>query len=225
MKKYFEDFKKISLFKNIDSRDFEGLLKCIDAKIKKYDKNDFIIFQGEKIDYIGVVLKGTINILKEDALGERNIIAKLSPLNLFGEAFVCAGIENSPVSVVALEKCEVMTVAFKKIISTCPTSCSHHSILIENMIKILANKTIFLNDKIDILTKRSIREKIMTYLLTISKDFKEGSFFIPFSRDEFADYLCVNRSALSRELSNMKRDGIIDYDKNNFVLLKKSFDF
>ncbi len=219
MKKYLEFFKKVPLFQNIDINEIGSLLKCLDVKLKTYGKNEFIILAGEKISSIGLIIKGSVYIISEDGFGERNILAKLTSGNIFAEAFVCAGLQKSPVSVVTIEECEIMALEFKKIIHICPNSCSYHSLLIENMLKIIANKNILLNNKMEILNKRSIREKLITYFSQTSKEQNNSKFKIPFSREELADYLCVNRSALSRELSNMKNEGLINFNKNDFKIL------
>ena len=218
LEKSFEFFKNIPLFYNIKTDEIDYLLKCLDAKFKTYYKNDFIILADDDISFIGLIIRGSIHIISEDSFGERNIIAKLSRGNLFAEAFVCAGVKKSPISVMAVEECKIMTIEFNRIITTCPNSCSHHSSLIENMIKILSNKNLMLNNKIDILSKRSIREKLLAYFSILIKENKSNNFSIPFSRDELADFLCVNRSALSREITNMKNDGLIDFNRNNFTV-------
>jgi len=137
---------------------------------------------------------------------------------LFAESFVCAGIERIPVSVIAAENSEVLFIPFKKLMHTCEASCSFHQLLIENMMKVIARKNLMLTMKIEIAGKRTTREKVLAYLVQEKRKAGQDSFRIPYNRIELADFLCVDRSALSRELGRMQAEGLVAYDKDCFTL-------
>lgn len=211
--------KTSELFNAIDQNELETMITCLGGIVKTYKKDAYIIMAGDSVDYVGIIISGKVQIIKEDFAGNRNIITEHSEGELFGEAFACAGIQTCSYTVQAVTDCEIMMIKFKKIVTTCSNACAFHSMLISNMLKIIAQKNIELNNKMEIISQRTTREKLMTYLLTQAEKAKNSKFDIPFSRNELADYLCVERSAMSRELSKMKNDGIIEYNKNSFELM------
>lgn len=219
MKKYLDILKNVSLFQNIEFENLEAMLGCLGTRKQEYETGSIIILAGDKIQDVGIVIKGTVQIIKEDIMGNRAIISKLSESDIFSETLACAAVEESPVTVMALTPATVLFIGVKRIITTCSSSCIFHTTLVSNLLKVIAEKNIYLTTKINILSQRTIREKILTYL-TMQAD-KAGSliFSIPFNRGELADFLSVDRSALSRELTNMQNEGLIDYHKNNFKLL------
>ncbi len=215
---------KISeLFDGIDQNDYTTLINCLGGIEKTYSKDNYILLAGDTVDYVGVILSGKVKIIKEDFFGTRNIIAELGEGDVFGEAFACAGVGISNETVQASTDCRIMMIQFKKLVTTCSNACAFHSALIANMLKIVAKKNIHMSDKMEIISKRTTREKIMTYLLSEAEKKHNQRFEIPFSRNELADYLCVERSAMSRELSKMQQDKLIRYTKNNFELLESNF--
>ena len=218
MKNNFEVLKECPLFDKIAQNDIKSLLNCLSAKNKFFKKNDFIFLEGDKSTHVGIILSGSVCVVKEDFWGNRAILAKLGEGDLFGEAFSCAEIKSLPVSVVASENTEVILIDYKKIITNCSSACVFHTYLINNMIKILANKNIMMTQKIQHIVKRTTREKLLSYLSEQAMIHKSNNFQIPFNRQELADYLSVDRSAMSSELSKMKDDGIIEFNKNEFKL-------
>jgi CRP-like cAMP-binding protein len=211
--------KECPLFTGIDDAQLESLLGCLDAKYCSYKKDEFIFHADEKAEFVGVVLTGFVNIIQEDYWGNRAILGRISPGELFGEAFSCAESNRLHVSAVATEAAEIMQINYRRIITVCPASCVFHTKLITNMLKVLANKNIILTRKIEHISRRTTKEKLLSFLSdqALLKDSSE--IVIPYNRQELADFLCVERSALSRELAEMKKEGLLDYDKNRFVLL------
>ncbi|WP_340147270.1 Crp/Fnr family transcriptional regulator [Ruminiclostridium josui] len=177
-----------------------------------------LLLAGDKVSSVGIILSGSAQIVKEDIMGNRNIVSEIGVADMFGEAFACANVSKSPVTVLTTTGCTVMYIKFSRIITTCSSACSFHTMLISNMLSLIAQKNIFLNNKIDILSQRSIREKLMAYFSMQIQKSGKNRFRIPFSRDELADFLCINRSALSRELSKMKQENILDFDRNEFEI-------
>lgn len=211
--------KYAGLFAGISTDELSGLLSCLEVKTKQYEKKDIILLMEDKVDNIGLVIEGAVLIIKENVTGNQSIIDRIGQYELFGEAFVCAGIEKSPVTVIAAERCEIMWMHFRRIISTCPKACEAHSKLVENMMKLLALKILHINQKIEITSKKSIRDKLMTYLLLQADKAKSFDFTIPLNRSELADYLYADRSALSRELCKMRDEGLIEFKKNHFHMI------
>lgn len=221
MKKYLNILRKNCLFTGIDENDLENMLGCLSANVKSFSKNEIIYMAGNKISKVGIVVDGRVHLVKEDILGNRNIIAQIDIGQMFGEAFACAGTDNLPISVMASVNCTVMFIDYKKVITTCNNSCTFHHRLLENMLNILAMKNILLNNKIEHISKRTIREKVLSYLLEQAQQQGKTSFKIPFNRQELADYLCVDRSALSNELSKLRDEGKIEFNRCEFSILIK----
>lgn len=221
MKKYLNILKKNSLFTGIDENDLENMLGCLSANVKSFSKNEIIYMAGNRISKVGIVVEGRVHLIKEDILGNRNIIAQIDIGQMFGEAFACAGTDNLPISVMASANCTVMFIDYKKVITTCNNSCTFHHRLLENMLNILAMKNILLNNKIEHISKRTIREKVLSYLLAQAQQEGKTSFKIPFNRQELSDYLCVDRSALSNELSKLRDEGKIEFNRCEFSILIK----
>lgn len=210
--------KKCPLFEGIEENELDFLLSCLSATEKSYKKDEFILSYGDKPLYVGIVLSGNIHIFQEDYWGNRSILASVEEGFLFGEAFSCSQIESIPVSVIANKETKVLLIDYKKIITTCTSTCTFHARLIQNMIKILANKNILLTQKISHLTKRSIREKLLSYLSEQALKSKSNSFEIPYNRQELSDFLAIDRSAMSNTLGKMRDEGIIKFNKNKFTL-------
>ena len=211
--------QNIKLFEDIEEENLKAMLGCIGALKKNYEKGQTIIRVEDEISSIGVVVTGSVQVIKVDFDGNKVIVMKLYGGELFSVAVVCAGVGKSPVSVVASEKSKILFIPLQKIITTCPSSCSFHTRLIQNMVKLIAQNNISLNDKLELLSQKTTREKLIAYLKGEMKKIGEKSFEIPFSREELADFLCVDRSAMSRELGKMRDEGLIDFKKNRFGLL------
>lgn len=206
----------IDLFENIEDNEVLELLKCIGIKTKTYKKNTLIVKAGNKIDYLGVILDGSAEITKTDLLNKKTIIEELKINDIFGHNIVCLGLNKSPVDIIAKTKCEVLFLPFEKVVNPCEKACSYHIQLIKNVMKMISKRNTFLNDKLDIIAQKTTREKILALLETYKKD---GVFTIPYTREEMAKFLCVDRSAMSRELCKMRDEGILKFNKNQFELL------
>ncbi len=219
MKNYTDLYSKISLFAGIKPEEISDMLKCLQAQFKNLQKNETVIVVGDPVHYVGIVLEGAVEVVHEDAAGNRNVMGHLGPTDTFAETFACAGVQKSPVTVIAVQDSAILQIDFRRIVTTCNSCCAFHTRLIENMLRLLAQKNLALSDKIYSIGRRTMQEKIETFLET--QMFKAGKnpFEIPFSRAEMADYLCVDRSALSAALSRMQQEGLIRYHKNKFELL------
>ena len=207
------------LFDGVKEKEQEALLNCLSSKESCFVKNDFVLHGGVSEPITGMVREGSLQIIKEDYWGNRIIIDVLGPGELFGEAFACAEISPIPISVVAAEKTKLLLFDYQKLLTTCSSSCAFHSRVIRNMTRILAEKNILLMQKMEHITKRTTREKLLSYLSSQAVMKGSSSFEIPFNRQELADYLAVDRSAMSAELARMRDDGLLRFRKNRFTLL------
>jgi CRP-like cAMP-binding protein len=210
--------KDTELFAGIDEKDIGSMLGCLSAREAEYKKDIYILSAGDNPTEVGIVLSGSVNIINEDYWGNRTIIAKMTSGELFAEAFSCADSGKLPVSVVTAEKTSVLFIDYKRIITTCSSACGFHTSLIRNMLQILANRNISLTKKMGHTAHRTTREKLLSYLSAQAIAAESSSFDIPFNRQELADYLCVDRSAMSNELSNLRDEGVLDFNKNHFTL-------
>ena len=219
MKEFYPILKKCPLFFNIEDDDLLKMLGCLGARVEAFDKKYTILAEGNPARYIGVVLSGSVQVVRIDYYGNRSILTEVGQSDVFGEAFACAEVQSMPVTVIANEPCEIMLLECSHILHTCHNNCGFHQKLIFNLMKDLATKTLLFHQKIEITSKRSTREKLMTYLMFQAKKAGSSRFEIPFDRQELADYLEVERSGLSAEIGKLKKEGIIDNQKNHFVLL------
>lgn len=160
-----------------------------------------------------------MQLVNDDAFGNRNIIEVIGEGEMFGEAFSCAGEKRIPLSVETQTDSEILFLDYKRVISTCSSSCLFHSRLVENMVRILGRKNVLLTKKIRHLSKRSTREKLLSYLSEEAQKTGKNEFTIPFSRQELADYLCVERSAMSAEISKLRDEGVLTTTRSTFHLL------
>ncbi len=207
-----------ALFAGIEKTNLLAMLKCLSAKSEVFEKDEYVFSAGESVSKIGIVLSGCVDLIKEDYWGNRTILARAGAGELFGEAFSCSGNKIMPLSVVALEKSQILFIDYRKIITTCSSSCEFHTRLISNMLQILAAKNILLMQKMEHITKRGMREKILSYLSEQAVSQKSNNIVLPFNRQELADFLSVDRSAMSKELCKMRDEGILEFQKNHFTL-------
>ncbi|KMT21941.1 Crp/Fnr family transcriptional regulator [Clostridium cylindrosporum] len=207
------------LFDGLNEKEISYALNCLDVKEKEFPKGSYIWHDGDSADYFGIVVKGQINIIKEDILGNRIVISSTSPSQVFGEAFCIGKVDAYEVSAQAVVDSTVLLIRGEKITSVCSNACSFHKKIIDNMLKLVAKKNLNLNNRIHCITKKTTKEKLLFYLVSEMHIDKKTEVTIPFNREELANYLAVNRSALSRELSELQKEGIISYHRDRFKLL------
>ena len=210
---------KSPLFDGIRPEDRTAMLGCIGYHVGTFQKGDIVAFEAENIRHIGILLSGTVDMVKEDLWGNKTILLRMHKDELFGETFACGEDAMSVVTFVVSEDAKILFLPFDRVMRSCTMACVFHHRLIENMVRIIANKNRDLIRKVEVVSKRTIREKLLAYL-SIQAQTQESRYFeIPFGRVELAEYLCVDRSALSREFAKMRDEGLIDYDKNCFRIL------
>ena len=207
------------LFEGILEKELAGMFSCLGAAVRRYERGGIPLVEGQQLTAIGIVLSGEVEVASEDAAGNRHIIGRVGPSELYGETIACAGEALSPVTVTAITSTEVLDIDFGRLVRPCGIVCPRHQSLIMNMLRILAAKNILLTRKMDVLTRKSIRGRLAAYLLSEMRRAGYLEFEIPFDRNGLAEYLSCDRSALSRELGHMKNEGIVDYKKNLFAVL------
>lgn len=224
MKNYIPILKRSILFQSIEGENIEAMLGCLNAFTRNYKKGELIFHAEENIQTVGMVLTGFVHISKDDVWGNQTIMAQLSPGDMFGEVYACLPEVPLDVNVIARLDCDILFLDIHKIISVCGSSCSFHTQLIHNLLMLISKKNYQLNQKIDCLSKRSTREKLLSYLSSESLKQNSSSFTIPFNRQQLSDYLCVDRSAMSNELCKLRNEEILTFHKNDFTLHSDYFD-
>lgn len=208
------------LFEGIAPEDRLGMMGCMGSYVASYKKGQVIAMEAEHIQHVGIVLSGSVDMVKEDIWGNKTLLSRSGKDDLFGETFACGNDTMSVVTFLAAEDSRVLFLAFNKVMHTCTMACTFHHRMVENMVRIIADKNRELMRKVEIISKKTLREKILTYLSVQAQSRNSRYFEIPLGRVELAEYLCADRSALTRELANMKNDGLIDFDKNCFRILQ-----
>ena len=212
--------QKNALFQGISIEELQILLPCIGTSFRTVSKSAVLLEQGEEVKRFGILLEGTAQIFRLDIDGNREIVQNIGSGELFAETLACLRLV-SPVTVITLSDSLIFFADFEKLNSACHKACAFHLRLMQNMMKILAEKNKTLSQKLVCLSRRSAKGKVKTFLLQQMISSGKNPFAIPLNRSELADYLALDRSALSALLSKMKESGEIDYHKNIFQLLKK----
>lgn len=209
---------KTPLFQGIAPKELEQMLGCLGASARQYGKGQTIYHVGENVEQMGVVVTGSVHVVQDDVWGNRSIWAQVGPGQVFAETYASLQGEVLNVGVEAVEETQVLFLDVGRVLQVCPGGCPFHSRLLRNLLQVMALKNLNLTRKISHITPRSIRERMLAYLSNEAVRQGTMDFRIPFNRQQLADYLSVDRSALSAELSKMKREGLLDYQKNHFVL-------
>ncbi|MDO4300973.1 MAG: Crp/Fnr family transcriptional regulator [Clostridia bacterium] len=218
MKNFVEVLKNSKLFNNISESDIESMINCLLIKERKYNKGDFILRAGDRLTAVNMVAEGAVHILKEDYWGNQSILTEIGVGELFGETYAC--LKNIPlqVNVVAVKVSTVLEIDINRVLAVCTDKCKFYSRLIENLLSVVAGKNLMLTNKMECMVQRTTRNKIMSYLSLQSEKNNSSQFNIPFNRQQLADYLAVDRSAMSKELCRLRDEGILSFSKNHFEL-------
>ena len=219
MEEYFDILSQCPLFSGISWEEMGLMLNCLGGKITGIAKGNPVFLEGEPAKYVGVVLSGKVQILRTDYYGNCSVLTVISPGGLFGEAFACAGVETLPVSAIALQNCTVLLLDCKRVLTGCSNACPFHSRLVRNLLQGMARKNLMLTSKIRCMSQKTTQEKLMEFLLEQAKQQAKAEFVIPYDRQALADYLGVERSAMSAEISKLKKAGRIDCSGSRFRVL------
>ena len=219
MKEYLPVLQQCPLFQGIDGADILGLLNCLGAALRSFTKHQQILSEGDTADRLGILLSGSAAVVNQDIYGNRSILSAVQPGQLFAESFACAGADRLPVSVVAGEDVSVLLIDCRRITKSCSNACGFHNQMIFNLLQAVAERSLEFHKKLEITSRRTTREKLMAYLLTQAKTANSKEFTIPYDRQELADYLGVERSAMSAELSKLQKEGVLQTNRSRFQLL------
>lgn len=220
MKKYFPILTNTLLFSGIQADELESMLHCLQARVLAVKKGDPVFLEGDPSGFVGVVLSGSIQIFQEDYYGSRSLLAQAEEGDLFAEAFACANVEEMPVSGYAARDAIVMLLSCRKMLTVCSNSCQFHNRLVKNLLQVVAQKNLSLNRKIRFMSQKTTREKLMAYLLDQAKSAGSAEFTIPLDRQTLADYLGVERSAMSAELGKLRKAGVLESHGSHFRLIQ-----
>lgn len=218
MKKYLNLLKHTKLFYGIAEAEIESMLGCLSAAKHCYQKGEYVFSRGELISALAILLEGCIHIQKEDYWGNLSILNEISEGELFGEVYACLGDDEILYNAVAVKQSIVIFLDISRVLTMCPSACRFHGQIIQNLLSVLASKNKILTQKLEHMSQRTTREKLLSYLSEQSLRAGSPSFEIPFNRQQLADFLSVDRSAMSNELCKMRDEGILLFDKNRFVL-------
>lgn len=219
MKKYLPILQKSPLFAEVGKDDILPVLECLDGTLRICPKGSIVFAEGDRPTHLGIVLEGEVRITRTDYYGNRSIVAAVKASQVFGETFACAEVQSLPVDIMAAADSILLMIDVRRIISTCCNACTFHNRIIYNLMKQTAAKNLMFHRKLEITSKRTTRDKLMTYLHITAKEQGSSSFTIPYDRQELADYLEVDRSGLSAEISKLRREGVLTAEKNRFTLL------
>ena len=219
MKKYIPVLKRTKLFSGVGEEDIASLLSCLGARKKEYKKDEYILREGEHISDIFILVEGKIHIQKDDYWGNRSILSVISVGEMFGEGYAAPESGALLNDVVAVEDCTVIFFNVKRILTTCSSACRFHNMIVQNMFFAISDKNRKLVQKLGHMSGRTTRAKLISYLSEEAKRQGSSAFTVPFNRQQLADYLCVDRSAMSNELCKMRDEGMIKFEKSRFELL------
>lgn len=219
MKEYIPILKKTRLFENISEEDILSMLDCLKAEKKEYKKDEFIVSAGDTVTKIAVLLKGRLHIIKDNYWGMRSLINVVDAGDMFLESFAAEGGEKIFYDVVCEKDSTALFLDISKMLTVCKGGCSFHSDTVKNLFFAVSEKNRELTSRLNILSGRTTREKLMDFFSKAALKSGKNTFTVPFDRQQMADYLFCERSALSRELCKMRDEGLISFDKNRFTLL------
>ncbi len=218
MKDFLPVLRSSPLFSGISAEEASAMLSCLQAEKKDFPKEAFLLHAGDTAESIGLILSGSILVIQEDIWGNRNILSKAGPGQTFAAAYACAPGSVLNVNVFAETPVTALFLNVKRILNVCPSACTHHSRIIRNLLSDLAEKNLRFSEKLTHMSQRTTRDKLMSYLSAEAQRLGTYEFDIPFSRQQLADYLGVERSGLSLELGKMRSEELLDFHKNHFAL-------
>lgn len=219
MKKFFPLLLRSPLFAGIDEAGLAGLMGCLSARSQAFSKGEPVFMEGDPAGHIGFVLEGAVQIVQDDFYGNRSLLMLAQAGEPFGEVFACAGVEAMPVSGYAASDCKILWLACKKMLTVCTNACGFHNTLVQNLLQLVSQKSLLLSRKIQFMSQKTTQDKLMAYLLDQAKEKGTAEFTIPLDRQGLADFLGVERSAMSAELSKLRAKGVLETEGSRFRLL------
>ena len=220
MEQYLFILRNSPFFQGMTEEEILSVLHCVNATVQHKKKDEYILRVGDSTESMGLVLRGSVLVLQEDLWGHRNIMHRIGPGEYFAEPFAATAGSVLNVSVVADEDSEIMLLNMERFLKTCPHACAHHGRMVRNLVSVMAKRVLDLNEKLTHMAKRSTREKLLSYLSAESMRQGKLAFTIPYDRQQLADYLSVERAAMSVELSKLQKEGLLKTTRNHFELFR-----
>lgn len=218
MTEYLEILHRSPLFRGIEAKELSALLDCMGAQPRRIKKGDTVLAAGERAIHLGIVLAGRVQVSRLKADGQRIVMGEIRPGQLFAESFACAQAEALPVTATAGADGAVLLLDSGRLSAPCSAACAFHGRLIANLLSVLAHKNLALAGKVEVLSGRTIRERLLAYLEDLCLKAGKNTVTVPFDRQALADYLCVDRSALSRAIGQLREEGVLEVDRGKFTL-------
>lgn len=220
MEQYLFILRNSPFFQGMTEEEILSVLHCVNAAVQHKKKDEYILRVGDRTESMGLVLRGSVLVLQEDLWGHRNIMHRIGPGEYFAEPFAATAGSVLNVSVVADEDSEIMMLNMERFLKTCPHACAHHGRMVRNLVSVMARRVLDLNEKLTHMAKRSTREKLLSYLSAESMRQGKLAFTIPYDRQQLADYLSVERAAMSVELGKLQKEGLLTTNRNYFELYR-----
>lgn len=214
MQDHFQNYYQKNLFKDISMEEYRQLLPCLNARDKTFQAGETICTYGSDFHDIGIIGTGTASVVRYEYNGARTILERLGPQDIFGQLLSC-GCGDTGLSVICDTPCQAMFIQYGKISSPCCSACSHHHQLTKNLLELISERAVSLSRRVEVLSRRTIREKLICCFSQLACDNHSSSFCLPFTMVDLADYLSIDRSAMTRELRKMKEEGLIEMDKSD----------
>lgn len=218
MEKYFELLMRHPLFSGISLENLRSLLGCLAARIEEFPKGAPVFLEGDPAGFIGFVLEGSVQIVRDDFYGNRSLYMQAAKGDSFAEAFACANVKVMPLSGFAVQDTKIMWLECARMLTVCSNACGFHNMLVKNLLQEVSQKNLLLSRKVQFMSQKTTKEKLMAYLLDQAKQKQSAEFTIPLDRQALADFLGVERSAMSAELSKLRKDGVLDSKGSWFCL-------
>ena len=215
-----QELESSPLFQDISYEEYSRLLTCFQAVQKSFRSDDLIYdFSSPQNDAVGIVERGCAALIRIDEEGVATVMEELGPGGVFGRTLAFAGSSGDSLQVVCRTPCDVLFIDYPHILKRCEHACNRHSVLVQNMLRLMSDKAQALSQRVDVLSRRSIREKLLCYFRQLSEQAGSNTFTLPFSLSTLADYIATDRSAMMRELKRLREEGAIRSDGRQFTLL------
>lgn len=221
MEQYINILRDSQLFTGLDDNEILNMVGCMSARITKHKKGNIILRRGDLLSWFGLVLSGNIHTIMEDFWGNRAILQLMQPSDIFGAIYACVRTERLDYDAICAEDVVLLEMDGHRAFNVCATPCTSHNTYIRNLLEVLAEENLRLTHKVAHISQRTTKDKLLSYLSEQAQKVHNNQFEIPLNRQQLADYLSVDRSAMSNELSKLRSAGVIEFKKNKFVLHKE----
>lgn len=221
MEKYFDLLLQTPLFAGVEAEELSSLLSCLQARVVTAEKGMPVFLEGDDAGFIGLVMEGAVQIVRDDYDGTRSVIGLAGPGEMFGQSYACSNMASMPVSGYALHPSKMMLFSCGRMLTVCSNACRFHNQIVKNLLQVMAEHNVNLSRKIRFMSQRTTKQKLLAYLMDEAKKAGSAEFTIPFDRQSLADYLGVERSAMSAELSKLRNAGVLECKGSRFRLLKE----